>query len=282
MRLFQILPRLVATGKIKVTQKLVDRLGGETAGKHSVAPLKPRRRKYHGLVCLCSATIAVLLMLPVGLASLRAATIAQPVAGRTDANSYSAAELYNQANAFARNGKTGPAILNYERARLLAPGDNDIAANLQFVRAKAGLPDAPVSWLGRSLSCVRSNTMAWWGSGGLMLAGLSLLLIRRYPQRRLAFRALASVGALLVTTAIGSAITIRPETNEAIVISRAAPARTSPVSVALPAFKLGEGETVTVLAKHEDFALVKTQTGRSGWVMCADIARVIPQTNTCP
>ena len=78
MRLFQILTRLVATGKIKVTQKLVDRLGGETAGKHSVAPLKPRRRKYHGLVCLCSATIAVLLMLPVGLASLRAATIAQP------------------------------------------------------------------------------------------------------------------------------------------------------------------------------------------------------------
>ena len=43
---------------------------------------------------------------------------------------YSAATLYNYANAFARAGKPGFAVLNYERARLLDPSDPDIDANL--------------------------------------------------------------------------------------------------------------------------------------------------------
>jgi len=279
MTLFQILTRLVASGKIKVTRKLLKRLSRETKGKRPSIPPKSHRRKNHGRICLCAATIVALLVLPICLVSIHAATDPQSMANNTATSGYSAAALFNQANAWARTGHTGSAILDYERARLLAPGDPDIAANLQLVRAKAGLSDAPENWITRSLTCIRPNTMAWWGSSGVVLAGLSLLLIRRYPQRRLVFRSLTCVGALLVMAAIGSAITFWPKINEAVVLSKGAPARTSPVSVALPAFKLAEGETVTVLAKHEDFALVQTQTRRCGWVACADIVRVIPQPN---
>jgi len=278
MRLFQVLTRLVATGKIKATRKLVKQVCHETHGKPVPIPPKPRRRKHHCHVCLCFATIAVLLILPVCLASLRAATVAPPAASNTPASIYSAAALYNQANAFARNGKTGSAILNYERARLLAPSEADIAANLQFLRAQAGLPVVTENWIDRNVDWVSPNRMAWIGSFGLILAGVSILLVRRYPQRRLAFRSLTCMGAFLVATAIGSAITIWPKLNEAVVVSRDAPARTAPVAVAVPVFKLSGGETVTVLAKHGDFALVKTPAGRSGWVVCADIARVVPQS----
>lgn len=39
---------------------------------------------------------------------------------------YSAPELFNQANAAQRAGRLGPAILGYERARLLSPSDSSV------------------------------------------------------------------------------------------------------------------------------------------------------------
>jgi hypothetical protein len=47
-----------------------------------------------------------------------------------------------------------------------------------------------------------------------------------------------------------------------------------------PAFKLPEGETVMVRAEHQDFTLVQTTAGRSGWVSRADLALVVPQAGT--
>jgi len=207
----------------------------------------------------------------------QAATAAQGSESNTAASGYSAAALFNRGNACARDGNTALAILNYERAQLLAPNDADIAANLHFVRAKAGLPDVSESWLSRSLNFTSPNTLAWLGSVGLVLAGASLLLVRLYSQRRLAFRALIFAGALLVVTAIGSAIAMWPKANEAVVIVRDASVLTSPAPAAEPLFKLRDGEIITVCAQQKDFVLVQTSTGRSGWVGRADLAPVVPQ-----
>ena len=278
MTLFQILTRRVATGKTKVTRKLLDRVCRETGGKPCSKPTKPPRRNRGRFTrSFCAALVAVL-MLPIWLVTAHAAVGAQPRGSSIATGGYSAAGLFNRANACAREGKSGLAILNYERALLLAPNEADIAANLHFVRAKAGLPDAPENWFTRSLRYARPNTLAWLGSLGLALAGMSLLLVRLYPQRRLALRSLTFAGVLLVATAIGSAITMWPRINEAVVISREAPARIAPVSAAEAAFKLHEGETVTMRAEHQDFALVQTSAGRSGWVAHADLARVVPQS----
>jgi tetratricopeptide (TPR) repeat protein len=249
----------------------------ETGGKPCSKPTKPHRRKRGGFTwSFCAALVAVL-MLPIWLVTAHAAAGAQPRGSSIATSGYSAVALFNRANACAREGKSGLAILNYERALLLAPNEADIAANLHFVRAKAGLPDAPENWFTRGLRYARPNTLAWLGSLGLVLAGMSLLLVRLYPKRRLALRSLTFAGVLLVATAIGSAITMWPRINEAVVISREAPARIAPVSAAEAAFKLHEGETVTMRAEHQDFALVQTSAGRSGWVARADLARVMPQ-----
>jgi hypothetical protein len=225
---------------------------------------------------LCAALVAVL-ALPLWLVTAHGAMGAQPRKSTIGTSSYSAAALFNQANAYARDGKPGLAILNYERAQLLAPNDADIAANLHFVRAKAGLADAPENWFTRGLTWASPNMLAWLGSFGLVLAGMSMIFVRLIPRRRLTFRWLTFAGALLVATAIGGAITIWPRVNESVVIAREAPARTSPVSVAEPVFKLREGETVTVRAEHQDFVLVQTSAGRSGWVARAELSRVVPR-----
>jgi hypothetical protein len=278
MTLFQILTRKLATGKIKATTRLLNRLRRETEGKGPSKSPKARQKKSHGLARSWCAEMLAACMLPLCLVAAQAATAGQPGERSTATSSYSAASLFNQANAWAREGKPGLAILNYERAQLLAPSDADIAANLHQVRAKAGLPDSPENWLTRSLTSVRPNTLAWLGSFGLALAGLSLLLVRLYPRRRLALISLTCVATLLVATAIASAIMTWPRVNQAVVISLEAPAWNSPVPVADPAFKLHEGETVEVRAEHQDFALVQTSTGRSGWVARADLARVVPSS----
>ena len=276
MRLFQILTRCVATGKTKVTRKLFKQVQRETHGNPCSMPPIPSQKKCRGVTRLCYVALSVVLALPICLVSGYSATLPHSGAGTTGTRAYSAVALFNQANAYARSGQTGPAILNYERALLLAPTDADVAANLHFARAKAGLPDAPKNWFARSLTFARPNTMAWLGGFGVMLAGMSLILVRLFPQRRLAYRSLTVVGSLLFATAIGSAITIWPKMNEAIVTTDEAPACITPVSTAEAAFKLLVGETVTVCAEHQGFALVQTSAGRTGWVARADLARVVP------
>jgi hypothetical protein len=279
MTLFQILTRGVATGKIKITQKLLNRACRESSGKHRSKPPKLQRMKPHGFARSCYTTLVATLTLLICLVTGHVVRAAQPSESNISTRGYSAAALFNRANSCARDGKTGLAILNYERAQLLAPTDADIAANLHFVRAKAGLPDASENWLTRSLTCVRPNTMAWLGSFGLVLVGMSILLVRLYPQRRLALRSSTFAGALLAASAIANAIVMWPKANEAVVIVRDAPALTSPVLAAEPLFKFREGETVTVRAEHKDFELVQTSTGRSGWVGRADLSRVVPQSS---
>jgi hypothetical protein len=58
MRLFQILTRHVATGKIKVTKKLLHQLHRETSGKRRSKPPNPPGTKHHECVCSSSARLA--------------------------------------------------------------------------------------------------------------------------------------------------------------------------------------------------------------------------------
>jgi hypothetical protein len=276
MTLFQILTRKLAAGKIKATRKLLNRLGRETGKKRPSKTSKARRRTSQGLARFCGAELVAAWMLPICLITGQAATAAQPGENNTATSGCSAASLFNQANACARDGKPGLAVLNYERALLLAPNDADIAANLHLAREKAGLPDSPENWLARSLTSARPNTLAWLGSFGLALAGLCLLLVRLYPRWSVAFRSLTFAGALLVATAVGSAVVMWPRAHQAVVINREAPALATPALAAEPLFKLREGETVTVRAEHQDFTLVRTSAGRSGWVPRADLVFVLP------
>jgi hypothetical protein len=67
--------------------------------------------------------------------------------------------------------------------------------------------------------------------------------------------------------------------SEAVVIARATPARVAPASLADSLATLREAEIVTVDAEFRDFTLVHTDTGRTGWVASADVARVVPHSS---
>jgi len=190
---------------------------------------------------------------------------------------YSAPALYNLANAYARSGKPGLAVLNYERARLLEPNDPDIDANSTHVRAAAGLPPQFRSRFERLAGFASPRILAWVGIIGLLTAGVSVLARQLYPRHRRKLLATAFVGISLLGVTIGSGIALWPIMHEAVVITRTAPVRVSPVPIEEPVFELPEASIVRMLEEHDGFVLIRTQAGRTGWAQRANVAPVVPK-----
>jgi hypothetical protein len=189
---------------------------------------------------------------------------------------YSADGLYNLANAYARAGKPGLAVLNYERAALLAPGDADISANLQYVRAAARLPMDPPSRFSRAVLALPPTLAAWVGVLGVVLIGSGLLAARMRPRARWLAGMSVSLGVALVAVTVSQAMILSSRMRAAVVLVNETPARVSPVPMGDTAFLLPEGETVILTARHESFALIRTRDGMSGWVPGARLGAVMP------
>ena len=212
------------------------------------------------------------------LASMMAAlTIFSPIRPAHAAEpSYSAARLYNEANAYARAGKPGMAVLHYERAALLAPGDADIDANLGLVRRSQHLATAPRSKVARILSWPPPSTAALGGELGLLLLGAALLAATLRMSNRVVRWVAGTLGVLLLSLPVCQGMLLWPRLNDAVVIAHEAQVLESPVPMAAPLFTLPEAQTVSVLAGYDEFLLIRSPDDRSGWVSAASVARVVP------
>jgi hypothetical protein len=190
---------------------------------------------------------------------------------------YSAAGLYNLANSYARAGKPGMAILNYERASLLSPGDPDVQANLQLVRASAHVPLETPDALDRVARLASPFWMSWIGVLGLIMVGASLIASQWSSRHRLARGAATLLGASMVGLTLCSAAALWPRLHQGIVIAAATPVRVSPVPMGDPLFTLPEGEKVKITAEHDGFALVETRADRTGWISDSNLAPIVPR-----
>ncbi len=206
--------------------------------------------------------------------------IATPPQAQSQASSgrgYSAAALYNLANAYARSGKPGFAVLNYERARLLDANDPDIDANLRHVRETSGVPPLVRSRFERLTAMAGPEILAWAGVLGLLIGGVCALARRRYPRHRGKLIACAAVGFSVLGFSIASAMVQWPVMREAVLIVHSAPVRVSPVPIGDALFELPEATIVTTSAEHDGFILVRTAQGRTGWVPGANLAAIVPK-----
>jgi hypothetical protein len=209
-------------------------------------------------------------MLIAGLALWAGQAFAQP-----SQPSYSADGLYNLANSYARAGKPGLAVLNYERAALLAPDDPDINANLAYVRASAHVSIKPPNRFARLVQATSPTPAAWLGVLGLALVGIGLMA-RKVARRFLWTPGGAIVlGIALISLTASNAMLLWPRMHEAVVLIQT-PALVSPAPMADTAFLLREAESVTIAAEHEDFILIRTGGGLSGWVARANLGAVVP------
>jgi hypothetical protein len=190
---------------------------------------------------------------------------------------YSAAHLYNLANSYARAGKPGMAILNYERASLLSPNDPDVQANLRYVRASAHLPPETPDAFDRVATVASPLWISWIGVLGLAMAGASVILGQLSSRHRLLRGAATLLGVSMLGLTLCDALALWPRFHQGVVIAASTPVRVSPVPMGDPLFTLPEGEKVKVTAEHEGFALIETRAGRAGWIADSNFAPIVPR-----
>ncbi len=219
-----------------------------------------------------------------GIATILAVVLASPIlASQLSGPPYSADGLYNLANSYARAGKPGLAVLNYERAQLLAPEDADISANLELVRASAHVATESRGRLARIVQIASPALAAWLGVFGIAFVGGGLIATRTAPRFQRAAsrlkwlaRGLIPLGTAMIALTVSNAVLAWPLTHAAVVLVDQSPARVAPAPMGDPAFVLREADTVTMTAEHGDFILIRTRGGLSGWVARANLGAVVP------
>jgi tetratricopeptide (TPR) repeat protein len=206
---------------------------------------------------------------------------------------YSAPLCFDLGNAEFKAGHLGLALLNYERARYLAPGDGGIEHNLQLARRQAGLEPNPYRWWQVVL---RSIDWSVWMAVivGALLLLLLALVGRAYAE---AWAAALGISALALRSFFKGLIFIcvplflffgfvelsavgLNDRIEGVIVAKNAALRLSPFESAEQTGTLPEGELVTVEKRHDDYFWVDERSRQSGWVQEKALAPILPGSLT--
>jgi len=178
----------------------------------------------------------------------------------------SASLLYNLANSYAKSGKTGLAILNYERALRLAPGDSDISGNLELVRKEKGIFQEERTLGQRFVVLLGLNQWTILATGTFMLFATLLLL----PSSRHIKKNVRSIGVSVCIFLCFGAITGMygryAHFHDGVVVVSDARIRISPFESAASIGTIREGRLFTPLKTHNDYVRIVDETGRTGWL----------------
>ena len=192
---------------------------------------------------------------------------------------------YNLGNAYFKSGRLGFAILSYERALKLMPGDEDVRANLAFADelVSGGLEPPPlpllVRWIVNLYQIARPGFLAQALSLAFLIGGVSftVLLLDRWPGfRTAALVVLAGSGVVALLAGASLVAKVRAESNriEAVVVTENAYVRSGPGESSPRLAEIHEGLKVRVLGERAGFLQVSLANGLTGWVPREQIERI--------
>jgi tetratricopeptide (TPR) repeat protein len=190
---------------------------------------------------------------------------------------------YNLGNSYYKADDIARAILNYERALLLAPGNTDIRANLEIARAKTVDKVMPVpqiffvAWTKSLINRLGVDAWARIGVGSFLLLLLSAALY--FFSKQLSWKKIGFAGSLLflVITILSNVFAYRQKSellhrNDAIVLAPAVTVRSTPSESGTALFVLHEGRKVTVKdSTLREWREIQLEDGKVGWVPLSTI-----------
>ena len=194
------------------------------------------------------------------------------------AEGYCSAELeYNLGNAYFRQNELGRAILHFERARLLSPGDGDVEHNLKIARSQVVdefslLPKFFLANLWEQMRMSMSATawgvlaLAIWWAG---MAGLGIWLFgksRAQKKKGFFYGLMALVISLLPLALALSRANFDEDTRHAIVLAKETPVRSAPDSNGNEILTIHEGLKVKLLDEIGGWWQVELPDGEKGWL----------------
>jgi hypothetical protein len=191
----------------------------------------------------------------------------------------------NLGAALLRQGKRGLAVLHFERALFLDPGDDDARADLIEVRRgnvdrlEGEAEESGSETVARLLAPLPGSAaalalIALWALGWMLLA---IRLLRRGPRWTGVAAAPCFAGALFCAlVATGAAAGRGLAMRRAVVVAPAVPAREGPGERSGSRFEIHEGTTVAIEDEESGFRRVKLANGLTGWVPAGALELVVP------
>ena len=189
------------------------------------------------------------------------------------------AELYyNLGNAYYRTENIPQAILNYERALLLSPGDRDIRFNLQIARSKTFdkiVPESEMFFVTWYRSLVSMMSVDGWARTALIALGLTIILLLVYLfSDKLWLRKVGFFGgvALLLVFFAGNLFAWQQKQDllnrkGAIIFAPAVTVKSTPAANGTDLFILHEGTKVTITdGSMKDWKEIRIADGKEGWI----------------
>ena len=202
-------------------------------------------------------------------------------------NQQPSADLYyNLGNAYYRTENTTQAILAYERALQLNPGDKDTRFNLEFARSKTIDKIAPesemffFSWYRTLVHFVSVDTWARIAVVSVVLA-LLLLLVHLFSSRLL-LRQAGFYGALLFLAlfVVGNLFAWQQKRQVegrrgAVVTASSVSVKKTPGKTGTEAYVLHEGTHVTITDRSiAQWFAIRLDDGRDGWLPVQSVEEI--------
>jgi tetratricopeptide (TPR) repeat protein len=199
---------------------------------------------------------------------------------------YQSANLfYNLGNAYFKSGEIPSAILYYEKARLLSPGDEDINSNIRFANSKTvdKIEEVPQffleGWWTNLILAVSADTLGFIAVILTLIA--SALLILYFFSTQVAVKKASFFTSLAIYVAVLLAITMAQgqvsylgNNKQAIIFSSVVNVKSSPAGEAPTAFILHEGTKVNIEEANSEWIRIKLANGNQGWLKSVEIKRI--------
>lgn len=188
---------------------------------------------------------------------------------------------YNLGNAYYKTGKTAHAILNYERAILIKPGDEDIRFNLELARLQTDkiepIPEFFLKkWFRAGQNLLGVDT---WATISLVSFILFVLCLTLYFFSK--WMSLKKVGFylgifLIITVILSNTFAWNQKKelenrNAAIVFTPTVTVKSTPDNSGTDLFLLHEGTKVLIHESIGDWRKIALEDGSIGWINKKDI-----------
>lgn len=185
---------------------------------------------------------------------------------------------YNLGNSYYKAGDIAKAILSYERALLLQPGNADIRANLEIARSKTidkVVPVPEIFFVSWAKSLINSMSIDAWAKLGIVF--FILLLVSLYLfffSKQIVWKKTGFIAGLVLLAFVilsnvfasqqKSELTNR---NDAIVLSPSVTVRSTPSDSGTSLFILHEGHKVEIKDNSmREWKEIRLEDGKVGWV----------------
>ena len=195
------------------------------------------------------------------------------------------AVYYNLANAYFKQSQIGPAILYYEKARKLAPGDHEISENLELARTrivdKVESPQESFLWrqVERLANWLPLNVETGLAVAFFVAANALFALFIKAKSDRLGRVALAgATGLFALSLLLGASNAFRIYQSatdlEAIVLAEKADVLSGPGADNPTLFSIHEGLKVRVNSQLNEWSQISLENGWTGWIKVGDLGMI--------